>query len=200
VHFRRTNLLPEHHVLVLPNGMRVTTVARTIYDLGGILDAAAHRNVLTDAINRGIVTLAEVVAVGHEMAGRGRPGSRAHHRLAVSAPESVEGVMSEGELVLGDALRRAGIPVVRQHAVRLPSGRQARLDLALPDCRLDIEVDHPTWHATPEALQSDHSRDNEMTLLEWEHVRFTSDDVGARLATCVAIVRTVARRLGAGGP
>lgn len=195
--FRRSNLLPEHHVEQWANGIRVTTVARTIYDLGGIMDEAAHRNLVTDALNRGLVTLEELGEVGRELSGRGRPGSAAHHRLAGTEPVRLVGVMSEGELRLGEALREIGLETVRQHSVRLPSGRPVSLDLAVPGRKLSVEVDHPHWHATPEGLQRDHSRDNELALLEWERLRFTTDDVMERLGSCVAIIRAVERRLAA---
>lgn len=195
--FRRSNLMPEHHVEQWANGIRVTTPARTIYDLGGVMDEAAHRNLVTDAVNRGIVTLDELAAIGRELSGRGRPGSAAHHRLAATEPSRLVGVMSEGELRLGEALREIGLGAVRQHPLRLPSGRPVRLDLAVPERKLSIEVDHPEWHATPEGLQRDHSRDNELTLMRWERLRFTTDDVMERLGSCVAIVRAVERRLAA---
>jgi very-short-patch-repair endonuclease len=192
--FRRSNRLPEHHLQLWSNGIRVSTVARTIYDLGGIMDEAAHRNLLTDALNRSIVTLEELAEVGVELSSRGRPGSAAHRRLAHVEPPSIIGVMSEGELLLGDALRDVGLTIVRQHPIALPSGRPVKLDLALPDLRIDIEVDHPHWHATPDGLQRDHARDNELALLAWERLRFTTADVTTRLASCVAIVRAIERR------
>ncbi len=56
--------------------------------------------------------------------------------------------MSELELELQEALIAAGLPpAVQQHPVVLPTGRMAYLDLAYPDCRLDIEIDHSEWHA-----------------------------------------------------
>lgn len=195
--FRRSNRMPEHHVEQWANGIRVTTIARTIFDLGGEMDEAAHRNLVTDALERGLVTFEELAAVGQELAGRGRPGSAAHRRLGVTEPARLFGVMSEGELRLGDALLDAGVELVRQHPLRLPSGRSVRVDLAIPELKLAVEVDHPMWHASPEALQRDHSRDNELSLLAWEHLRFTTDDVTDRLSSCVAIVREIRRRLAA---
>ena len=192
--FRRSNCLPEHHVELWPDGIRLTTPARTVHDLGAILDAATYRSVLTDAVERGIVSYDDVVAVGNELAGRGRPGTRAHRRLAAAPPSSVANVMSEGELALGDALVAAGIPVVRQHPLTLPSGRRVRIDLALVEAQLAIEVDHPAWHTPDAALQRDHSRDNELALIDWDCRRFTSDDVTLRLVTSVAIVRAIAAR------
>lgn len=192
--FRRSNRMPDHHVEHWANGIRVTTPARTIYDLGVLMDEAAHRNMLSDALNRGIVTMEELAAVGQELSGRGRPGSAAHRRLGVTDPVRLVGVMSEGELRLGDALADLGLGIVRQHPLTLPSGRPVLVDLAFPDLQLAVEVDHPQWHATPEALQRDHSRDNEMTVMAWEHLRFTTDDVTDRLGSCAAIVREVHRR------
>ena len=55
----------------------------------------------------------------------------------------------------------------------LPNGRTAYLDLAYPDCRLDIEIDHSEWHATASAVEQDKARDLGLALLGWERLRFT---------------------------
>jgi very-short-patch-repair endonuclease len=194
VHFRRTNQLPEHHTITWVTGLRVTTVARTLFDLGAVLDPAAHRSAIDDCLNRKLVTLTELAAVGGELVGRGRPGSASYRSHVAARPPAVRPVMSAGELALVEGLEAAGLTTARQHPVRLPSGRDIRIDIALPDARVAIEVDHPVWHATPDALQRDHTRDNELAVLGWEHLRFTTDDVEVRLASCVATVCAVQRR------
>ena len=61
--------------------------------------------------------------------------------------------MSELELRFQEALVAAGLPAAeQQHPVTLPNGRTAYLDLAYPDERVDIEVDHTEWHATLTAV------------------------------------------------
>ncbi len=100
--------------------------------------------------------------------------------------------MSELELDLQEALVAAGLPpAIQQHPVTLPNGRVAYLDLAYPDARLDIEVDHSRWHATPTAVEQDKARDIGLALMSWERLRFTERAIERRLAVCVATVRKV---------
>ena len=98
--------------------------------------------------------------------------------------------MSELELELQEALVAAGLPpAVQQHPVELPNGRTVYLDLAYPDARVDIEVDHSEWHATPSAVEQDKARDLGLALLGWERLRFTERAIERRLRVCVATVR-----------
>ena len=63
------------------------------------------------------------------------------------------------------------------------------LDLAYPDCRLDIEIDHSEWHATVTAVEQDKARDLGLALLGWERLRFTDRAIERRFcAVCVAMV------------
>ena len=65
------------------------------------------------------------------------------------------------------------------------------LDLAYPDCRLDIEIDHSEWHATVTAVEQDKARDLGLALLGWERLRFTDRAIERRLRVCVAMVAAV---------
>jgi very-short-patch-repair endonuclease len=194
VRIHRSNRMPAGHVVDLPNGARITTVARTLFDLADVVDGRALRSAVEDALNRGLVTMTELTEMATSMCGRGRPGSFVFGGLVDRRPADQPAVQSEGELQLADALTERGIAIARQHPLTLPSGRPIRADLAVPSARLSIEVDDPTWHATPEALQRDHSRDLELALLGWERVRFTTDDVVCRVRTCVAAVEALVGR------
>lgn len=196
VHY--SNRLPDHHVVDLVDGGRVTSVARTVFDLGGVLDEQGHLSVIEDVRNRGICTDAELGEVYHDLCGRGRRGSAAWQRLAELTERAARPTMSELELAFQEALIAAGLPdAVQQHPVTLPNGRTVYLDLAYPDCRLDIEIDHSEWHATATAVEQDKARDLGLALLGWERLRFTDRAIERRLRVCVAMVAAVldARRV-----
>jgi very-short-patch-repair endonuclease len=193
----RSNRIPPEHVIDLPGGARVTTVARTLFDLADVVDGPALRSSIEDALNRELVTYDDLSQMAAAMCGRGRPGSHVFGAFVDQRAPELPAVESGPELVLVEALEACGLTVARQHRLRLPSGRRIRADVAIVQERLSIEVDHPDWHATPEALQRDHTRDLELALLGWERVRFTTDDVERRLRTCVAAVRMLRDRLAA---
>jgi hypothetical protein len=190
VHY--SNRLPDHHIVDLVDGGRVTSVARTIFDLGGVLDEQGHLSVIEDVRNKGLCTDAELGEVYHDMCGRGRRGSAAWQRLAHLTERAGRPTMSELELEFQEALVAAGLPpAVQQHPVTLPNGRTVYLDLAYPDCRLDIEIDHSEWHATASAVEQDKARDLGLAVLGWERMRFTERSIERRLPVCIAMVIAV---------
>jgi len=201
VHF--SNRRPDHHIVDLVDGVRVTSVARTVFDLGGVLDERSHLSVIEDVRSRGMCTDAELGEVYHDLCGRGRRGSAAWQRLADLTSREGRPAMSDLELELHEALVAAGLPrPVQQHPVELPSGRTAYLDLAYPDIRLDIEVDHSEWHATLSSVEADKTRDVGLAILGWERLRFSERSIERRLRVCVAAVIAVfeARRALFGRP
>jgi hypothetical protein len=190
VHY--SNRLPDHHVVDLLDGARVTSVARTVFDLGGVLDEASHLSVIEDVRNKELCTDAELGEVYHDLCGRGRRGSAAWRRLADLTDRTARPSMSELELDVQTALVAAGLPpAVQQHPVVLPNGRTVYLDLAYPDHRVDIEIDHSEWHATPSAVERDKTRDLGLAVLGWERLRFTERAIQRRLRVCIAMVGAV---------
>jgi hypothetical protein len=193
VHF--SNRMPEHHLVELVDGARVTSVARTVFDLGGVLDEDSHLSVIEDVRNRGLCTDAELGEVYEDMCGRGRRGSAAWQRLAELTTRVGRPTMSELELVVQEALVAAGLPpAVQQHPVTLPSGRTVYLDLAYVEPQVDIEVDHSEWHATPTSVEQDKARDLGLAVLGWERLRLTERSIERRLKVCIAQVCAVLDR------
>jgi very-short-patch-repair endonuclease len=184
--------MPDHHVVDLVDGARVTSVARTIFDLGGVLDEQGHLSLIEDARNKGLCTDAEVGEVYHDLCGRGRRGSKAWQRLVHLTERVGRPTMSELELEFQEALVAAGLSAaVQQHPVNLPNRRIAYLDLAYLDCRLDIEIDHSEWHAMPSAVERDKARDINLAVLGWERMRFTERMIEHGLRILIADVEAV---------
>jgi hypothetical protein len=79
-------------------------------------------------------------------------------------------------------LTEAGmVPEQLQWPVHDAAGRViARLDLAWPSRRLDIEADGMAVHGDPHALYRDRHRQNMLTMLGWTVLRFTWVDVTGR--------------------
>jgi very-short-patch-repair endonuclease len=187
-----TTRMPEHHVVDMVDGSRVASVARTVFDLGGVLSELAHLSVIEDVRNKRLCTDTELGEVYDDLCGRGRRGSAAWQRLVHLVDRAQRPTMSELELELQEALIAVGLPAaVQQHPVRLPNGRTVLLDLAYPSHRVDIEVDHSEWHATLTAVAQDKVRDRGLAMLGWQPLRFTDLDITRNLRMCVATVRTV---------
>ena len=190
VHY--SNRMPDHHVVDLLDGARVTSAARTVFDLGGILDEPGHLSVIEDVRSKRLCTDAELGEVYEHLCGRGRRGSAAWQRLAALTERVGRPTMSEHELEFQQALLAGGLPLaMQQYPVTLPNGRTVHLDLAYPDVRLDIEIDHSEWHASITAVEQDKARDLGLAILGWERLRFTDRAIERRLRVCVAMVAAV---------
>jgi len=198
-----SNRMSDHHVVDLVDGARVTSPARTVFDLGGVLDRPGHLSVIEDIRNKGLCSDDELGEVYHDLCGQGRRGSAAWQRIADSVERRARPTMSELEVEFQAALMAHGMPpAVQQHPVMLPNGRFVHLDLAYPDVRVDVEIDHAEWHSTQTAVERDKMRDLGLAVLGWERLRFTDRMIARRLVVCVSMVAAVIdlRRRGMGTP
>lgn len=93
---------------------------------------------------------------------------------------------SPWEKCFHDALDNAGIKSVPQYPL---AGR--RLDLALPEYKIDIEIDGEKWHRDSEGHRKadDLWRDYTISLLGWQTIRFWVYELKYRLDECVQQVK-----------
>jgi hypothetical protein len=203
VRVHRTNSLPDVDVVFYPNGLRVTSPARTLFDIAADVDPIAMVSILEDALNRRLCTPWSISDVAERLVGQGRPGAAVFRTVLGGRSMERPPVGSEGELVLADALEAAGLPALsRQFPVALGGHGGIRLDLAVPAERFNIEVDDPAWHSDPVALQRDHARDLLLAVDGWAIHRVTTEDVYQRLRSTTATLaglyfRHISRRLSA---
>ncbi|MDQ6727744.1 MAG: type IV toxin-antitoxin system AbiEi family antitoxin domain-containing protein, partial [Actinomycetota bacterium] len=109
----------------------VTTPARTIFDLGAVVEVEAVECAMEDALLRRLVTFEVLSAAVRRLGGRGRPGSSVVRRLLAERDPAAAPTESVLEDDLLRVLRRAGLPEpVRQHRVG-----GVRLDFAYPTVR-----------------------------------------------------------------
>jgi very-short-patch-repair endonuclease len=185
----RTNVLHPDDVVGYGNGMRVTSPARTLFDIAADLDPSTMRSVVDDALNRRLCSAWSLGAVAERMLGQGRPGTTVFRAVLDDHALEVPPVGSDAELLLAQAWQAAGLPVLcRQHEVALDGHGIVRLDLSVPQDRFAIEVDDPMWHADPIALQRDHARDLLLGLEGWSVRRVTTEDVYQRLRSTLGLL------------
>ncbi len=72
-------------------------------------------------------------------------------------------------------LKRLRISAERQEFVQVKE-RSYALDFAIycSSGNLNLETDGDTWHSSPERIQQDNLRDNDLTTAGWEHLRFNT--------------------------
>jgi very-short-patch-repair endonuclease len=177
-------------------GLRVTDPTRTIIDLGLVLPIWSVRDALSRGITSRLFRIAEVERLRDALGRRGRNGTGVvrellEERLLTGRPEE-----SLLEKRFADLARRHELPPLTvQHEVWHAGRFIARVDAAVPDCKLAIEVDGFEHHSSPEQFQRDRTRQNRLVALGWTVLRFTWDDVVRRPALVAQTIREAINRL-----
>lgn len=170
-------------------GIPVTTPARTLLDLGGVLPAEVVEGAMEDALHRGVVSAAALERTLGRAGAMGRNGTATLRALLAGRYPGLAPTESPLEDDLVRLLHRSGLPEpVRQHVVGRPGDHLVRVDLAYPHHRVAIEAQGAAWHTGRARLQRDCDRLNLLTALGWRVLAFTSDDVRRRPRAVVASV------------
>ena len=161
-----SSLLPSDEVTER-DGVPVTTVARTLLDLGRVLKPDQVAWALNEA---DVLRLADETSLT-ELVERypGRRGTAAIRRLVA---ERVK-----GGRVTRSEMERLFAAFVARHRLRAPvmNGwvEGFEVDAHWPSERLVVELDSHGFHLTPRAFEADRERDRVLTLAGWRVVRVT---------------------------
>ena len=167
-------------------GLPVTSLARTLVDLSGSM-SVDQLGIATDYARRELhLTLPQLQrCVAGLYPAPGRKPTRIHAVLRARLEhhdESESGL----EMRVLRAIVAAGLPEpVQQHSVDV-GGRRRRIDLAYPALGLAIEVDGWKHHAPRSAFDADRARDNELEIINWDRLHFTSNSSDRQIADTVA--------------
>jgi len=172
---RRDRAGIEYHSSVLAadertvhDGIPVTTVARTIVDLAGVVPANHVRRAIEEADVRGHageVPLAALVA---------RHPNRRGIAVVRAALQRRRGV-TRGELEarFQDFLTEHGLPEPQTNVHLRIGDRLAEVDCVWPATRLVVELDGRAAHDTAAAFERDRAKDRALHRAGWRPVRVT---------------------------
>lgn len=159
------------------SGLRLTTPGRSAIDSSAHCSAETIGLQLSDGVRRGLFTYDEL---SQRVAEVSRPGKRGVSKLrkVLAARSHESGPQLNGyERMAKRLFRDGGFPsAVAQYHVAV-GGRSYFVDFAWPEHRLLVECDSMLAHSTPEQLQSDLRRQNDLIGLGWMLLRFTYWDV-----------------------
>ncbi|NOX22017.1 MAG: DUF559 domain-containing protein [Actinobacteria bacterium] len=159
------------------DGLPVTTVERTLMDLGAVKHWRQVEHALDTALRDNLTTLGAVERRLSIRRGRGRRGVGVLARILADRQEgpTVESSYEREFLQLVEPL---AIPLPHpQHNIREGNQLVARVDAAWPDLHVAVEIDGHRFHATRAQRAADARRQNELELLGWKVLRFTTDQV-----------------------
>jgi hypothetical protein len=174
----RCRKIDQGDVIDLGNGMRVTSVARTLFDVGGVIGHRRVVSALENALDRKLVNMDAMSEVTLRLFHRRRPGSREIRSALLARSDWTSALQSDLEVQVLSAIRRTGLPVPDvQYELSFEDGHIVRFDFAWPHVRVALEVDHSFWHAGSEESRKDKSRDRKVAALGWQTLRITEEDV-----------------------
>jgi very-short-patch-repair endonuclease len=182
----RTDARHEQDIGERDDGIRVTSRARTAFDLARWLGPDDLLSVIEQASHDGHVGDDQFLAVAADWLSPRRPWARSFlqaldRRLPGGPAES------HPEVRVADALRHAGVRrLVRQHRIQLPDHGEARFDLAIPELRWAIEVDLHPRHRETLGAASDAHRDRAAAAAGWITTRITAEQYSGRFNETIA--------------
>ena len=203
VKVHRSRFLPAEHIVVRPDGIRLTSPERTFFDIAKHVNDLTLLSIGEQIIRDGLATHQSLAETARQLAAPGRPGSGRAMRVLASRPYEGAAADSHDEVLLLDALHLAGLTrFVRHPPVRLLDGVVVHPDMGDPTIGFYVEVDHHTWHDPSQAIDLDNVRDRRIRLVGGEVVRVSNTELQARLSRIVAEIgelhRRRARQVGAG--
>lgn len=172
------------------DGIPITTPARTLFDLAGVVGPRELERALAEALAKRLTTLAglERVVARHP---RG-PGRAILRQLLQDGHPAL--TRSEAEERFLALIRQAGLPAPETNV--LVEGLE--VDFLWPAERLVVEVDGYAFHSSPDAFKNDRRRDTvlvaagfRVTRLTWQQITEEPMPIVARLAQ--ALVRVPGR-------
>ncbi len=196
---RRCHDLLDHHITEL-EGLRVTTPARTIVDLAGVVSKRRIESIVDVACSTGLLHPDEIDECLEQVARRGKPG--------VAKLRQVLGDRGVGALASASRLERRGLELILDAGLGppfvehpIPWSPERRFDLAFVDEQVAIEWDSLAWHTAPDRFDGDRRRDREALINGWMVLRFTWRDVNDRPAMVIRHIKAVlGRRCGMDQP
>ncbi len=161
---------------VVENGIRVTTVERTLLDLATLVGDLTLEKSVESALRKHLTTFDNLLETIDRDGGRGVRGTRRFRRVLGHVDGYVSG--SPAEVEAKNLIRLAAIPQpVLQPRIPLPNGENAYPDFAWPDLWKIVEIDGYDAHSTPDQLEHDLNRQNMLMALGWEVRRFSAREV-----------------------
>lgn len=178
----RTDRLSKLDVTTV-RGIPVTSIARTLVDLGAVSDPESVEGAVDSALRLGV----RLSWIWQTLTRLDRPGptGTAVLRQILEQPDRA-GPLPDSmfERLLERLCVAAALPQpIRQYEVMDNSGQLvARLDAAWPEIKLGLEAHSQRWHSGPKSVRRDQERDNRLAALgrelmyaTWSHVKDPRD-------------------------
>ena len=154
-------------------GLRLTTIARTLADLGSVCAPEVVESALEEALRRDRTSIEELGLLLGQISGKGCRGTKTLRALIENHCGTATG--SELEVEFERFCRRHRLPkAVRQYPVHDTDGSIiGRVDFAYPDYKVAIEIEGFEYHSGRIRFDTDLERHNRLVAIAWRALRLT---------------------------
>lgn len=185
---RSRNLTPRDVTAV--DGIRVTSVARTLLDCCAVLPFDTVEQATHDAVIRKKVKRTDLWVVLDRVGGRGVEGTVMFREIAAGDATDAT-IQSRLELVLKRIIDRAQVPTpVRQHPLTCADGRNVVLDNAWPDLLVAVEANGLRWHGTAKQLRETQARSRSIQNSGYLHIPYGWADCHETVPAVITEIET----------
>jgi very-short-patch-repair endonuclease len=159
-----------------PDGIPLTTPARTLVDLGAVWDAERLEEAIDGATREGHTSISRLIWRVGILRRKGRDGISNVVAALTADPDGRVASVLERRFVR--ILQRHGLPKpVRQYEVKVGGELVARVDFAFVPLKVVIEVEGHGTHATRAQRRRDNRRRNRLEALGYHVHCFTYEEV-----------------------
>lgn len=153
-----TSNLPRVDVTKI-DGIEVTTVLRTLADLGAVIGPAEVEDCLDEALRRRLTSVQQLHRHLDRLSGSGRRGAGALRKLVKERGPGFIPTESRLEARLFRILKKAQLPIPAKQVEVVECGAfLGRVDFAYPDARVALEADSYTYHSLRRDWEADKRR------------------------------------------
>lgn len=179
--FHESRRLPDSQIKTL-NGLPVTTLERTLFDLAGTGHVKRPDRATDSALVKRMTTTDRLWEVWADLAAPNRPGTTELRRILLKRAPGYVAKESELEHRFSELLE--GTDLERPEWQTNLGGEEwvGRVDAYFRRARLVIELDGRVGHVGDLDRARDRQRDNELMADGWRVLRFTWDDLVSRPA------------------
>lgn len=187
---RCLTLPPDDLIRVGP--IRVTSPARTIIDLAGVLTEEALEIVLEEGLRQRLLTEDHLRARLIELGTRGRKGAGVLVDLLHLRAKGETPTASALETLVARAVREGDLPrPVRQYPVHDEDGLIGYLDFAYPWALLNLEADSFKWHTGRLDWRRELRKRNRLMRLNWRIRHITEEEIGHDRRALIRDIRSL---------
>lgn len=187
-----------HHIdITAIENIPVTTVPRTLLDLGAVRSSATVEIAADRALNLELTDFDEVHRLLRRVGRSGRNGAGVLRSVVRQRGPTLGRPASPRETQMLQILRRHGLPVPElQYEVHVDGLFVARPDAAYPQWMLAIEYDSDEFHLGVRRRRIDSDRRNHLLRVQWTVITAHAGDIRSGGRELVRTIRSHARRFG----